>query len=168
MEVLVHKEGRIAFLLRKRMAFVTSSFRVEQLPAALSRVTDRVLVASHEAIERGVEGKLCALIRCDGADQIASVNGAPEHTLKLLLIFRHSRNPRDSSIHAGLTHFARINDRKSRLLLEGFCMPVPKLRDVVESVENRRRIALPGAAFDADRNGPAVSERERWIVACTA
>src|ERR1700756_4109586 len=103
MKIFIHKEGRITFLLCERMAFVKTSFRVEKLPASFSGVTDRVFAPSDEVIERGVEGKLCALVRCDGTDKIISVNRAPEYTPKLLLIFGHGRNPGDSSIHAGLT-----------------------------------------------------------------
>src|ERR1700755_2352008 len=86
-------------LLQRAFVLKSSQPRLAESLIAFSSPGD-------EVIKRGVEGKLCALVRCDGADEIASVNRAPEHTLKFRLIFGHGRNPGDSGIHAGLTHLA--------------------------------------------------------------
>jgi len=55
-----------------------------------------------------------------------------------------------------------------RLLLQRIDPAVPKLRLVIERVQNSRRIALTGASGDADRDRAAVGEGARRIVTCRA
>src|SRR4051812_25929083 len=113
----VVKECGVALFFCERMAFITAGFGVEKLPASLSGLADCVPVPCDEVVERGIEGKLRPLVRCDGTEKIGTVTRMAEHTLKRLSIFRQIRNPGDNCIYAGLPHFGRIHHRKSSLLL---------------------------------------------------
>ena len=65
---------------------------------------------------------------------------------------------------ARLAHLHWIDDRQRRLLLKRLDPAVPELRLVVEGIQNGRRVALADAAFDTDRNRPAVGESAGGIV----
>jgi hypothetical protein len=54
-EILIHKEDRIALLFRQGVAFVTTSFGVEQVPAGFRGLADCVFVALDETVEWGIE-----------------------------------------------------------------------------------------------------------------
>src|SRR6516164_7894962 len=109
------------------MAFIAPGLRVENVPPSLGGLADRCLVSSYKVIERRIERKLSTLVRSDRAHQVSSVNRPAKNTTKRLFIFWQSRNPSNSSLQAGLAHFARINNGKNRLFLQGFCTPVPEL-----------------------------------------
>src|ERR1700758_4727529 len=123
MEILVHKEERIALFRCQRMAFVTTSLGVKKLPASLSGVADCVLLPSDELIERGIERKLRALVGCDSAYKIDSVNRTTEYTPKFLLVFGYCCDPGHSSVQTRLAHFAWIHDGENRLVLKSFERP---------------------------------------------
>jgi hypothetical protein len=72
--------------------------------------------------------------------------------LEGLLIFPNRYELGDGSIHAGLAHFKRIDDRQRCLLLERVYPAIPELRLVVEGIQNGRCVAFANAAFDADRS----------------
>src|SRR5271166_6556116 len=150
------------------MAFVATSFGVEKLPASLSGFADGVLIAGYEVIERRIEGKLGALVGCDSTDQIGSVWCAAEDFAERLLVFGHGRDGSHCSVEVGLAHLTRIDDGKSRLIFESFRPAVPELRLVIERIQNRRRVALAGAAFNSDGHGSSVGESERGVMAGTA
>src|SRR5919106_946758 len=61
-------------------------------------------------------------------------------------------------LQRGLAHFKGVNDRKARLLLEGLGPAIPKLRLVVEGVQDGGGVPLADSAMDADRNRPTVGE----------
>src|SRR5947209_6609829 len=119
-------------------------------------------------VEGRVERHLRPFVGRDRADQVGAIDRVAEDLLKALPVFLDRGDPGHRGVQAGLTHFNWINNRQLRLLLERLRPAVPELRFVVEGVQDRRRVALADAAFDADRGGPAVAERTRGIVAGAA
>src|SRR5260370_19238226 len=87
---------------------------------------------------------------------------------KALVVLFDRRDPAERSMHAGLAHFDRIDDRPRGLLLERFCPAVPELRLAEEGVQDGHCVALTDGAIDADRGGPAVGESPGGIVTGTA
>jgi hypothetical protein len=84
------------------------------------------------------------------------------------LIARVAGDLGHSIADTGRAHLEGIRDRQCRLLLQRIDPAVPKLRLVIERVQNSRRIALTGASGDADRDRAAVGEGKRGIVASCA
>jgi hypothetical protein len=54
-KILIYKKDRIARLFRQGVAFVTTSFAVEQVPASLRGLADCVFVARDETVEWRIE-----------------------------------------------------------------------------------------------------------------
>ena len=73
-----------------------------------------------------------------------------------------------SRVQVWMPHLAGINNREPGLLFKGLGPAVPKLRLVIQGVQNRRRIALANAAFYTNRGGFSVGEGEVWIMAGAA
>jgi hypothetical protein len=93
------------------VAFVAARLCIKKLPAALCGIIDGVLVARDEAIERRIKQGLRSFVGRDRAHQVRSIGRATKDGLQGLLIFPDRREPGDGSIHAGLAHFKRIDDR---------------------------------------------------------
>jgi hypothetical protein len=96
------------------------------------------------------EGRQRALVRGDGREQVPFVHVASEGLCKLPPIVGVARDVGDGVANAGGAHLERIGDRQRRLLFQRIDPAVPKLRLVIERVQNSRRIALTGASGDAD------------------
>src|SRR6266849_759603 len=150
------------------MAFIAVAPGVKELPAALGGGINGVLVAGDEVIERRIKRQLCSFVGRDGAQQVGAVGRAAEDALERLLVFSDGCDSGDRSIQAGLTHFNRIDDRQSGLLLERIHSAVPELRFVVECVQNSRGVTLADTAFDTNRGGPPVGESAGGIMTGTA
>jgi len=67
-----------------------------------------------------------------------------------------------------MAHLNGIDNRECRLFLERINPAAPKLRLVIEGVQNSWGIALANAAFDADGGPFPIGEGERGIMACAA
>src|SRR6266851_3654107 len=78
------------------------------------------------------------------------------------------RDAGDRCIEIRLAHFARIDDRLCRLLLECPHAAVPKLRLVIKSIQDSWRVSLADVAFNTDRDGSAVGESLLGVMAATA
>jgi hypothetical protein len=167
-KVIVYKGGDVSLLFRERMAFIAAGLSVEQLPAALCRIVDGIIIARNEVVERRIERNLRTFVGGDCAHQVGAIGCPPEDLLETLPVFFDRPNPSYGGIHARLIHFHRINDRQRRLVLEGFCSSVPELGLVEEGVQNGRRVALADAAFDTDRRCLAVGESSGGTVIGTA
>src|SRR5438132_7669979 len=150
------------------MTFVAARLVVEELPAALGRVVNRVLVASDEVIERRIKRQLRSFVGRDGAQQVRAVGRAAKDDTEISLVFLDRCDLRYRSIQVGMTHLNGVDNRERSLLLERVHATVPKLRLIIEGVQNGRRIALADATFDAEGGGPPVGKGEFWIMACAA
>ena len=150
------------------MAFIAATLGVEKLPAALRRIVDGVPIPRNEVIERRIERNLRPFVGHDGPHQVGAIGWVTGDLLKDLVVFLDRCDPGHRSIHAGLTHFNRIDDRQCRLLLERIYPAVPELRLVVESVQNGRGVALADAALDPDQRRLAIGESAGGIVTGTA
>src|SRR5207302_5012223 len=71
----------------------------------------------------------------------------------------------DSIADTGRAHLEGIRDRQRRLLLERTDSAIPKLRLIIERVQDGWRVALTDKAVDADRRGAAVGESACRMVA---
>src|SRR6266851_643171 len=150
------------------MAFIAAATGVKQLPAAPSAGINGVPVASNEVVERSIKRQLRSFVGRDGPQQVGAVRCAAENVAEVLLVFRDGCHLSHGSIEAGLAHFKRIDDWQRCLLLQRLHPAIPELRLVVEGIQNSRRVALPDAALNADRDGSPVSEGARGIMAGTA
>jgi hypothetical protein len=119
-------------------------------------------------IEGRVKRNLRSLVGRDGPQQVGAVGRAAEDAPESGLVFRDGRDPGHGSVHAGLSHLGRIDDRQCRLLLERLHAAVPELRLVVEGVQDGRCVALADAALDSDRGGFPVGESACGIMARAA
>src|SRR5207245_3900224 len=99
-EVVVGEVGGVPRLLGQRMAFVAAGAGVEELPAAPGGAVDGRRVTSDEAIERGVERRLRALVGRDGAQQIAGVGRTAEDLSEGGPVFRDGRDAVRRSVKA--------------------------------------------------------------------
>src|SRR5260370_15830227 len=167
-KVVVRKVRDVPLVYRQRMAFIAAATGVKELPAALGAGINGVLVAGDEVIERRIKRQLRSLVGRDGAQQVGNVEGAAEDAHEGLLVFSDGCDLGHRRIQAGLTHFNRIDDRQSGVLLERLYAAVPELRLVVECVQNSRGVTLADTAFDTNRGAPSVGESIRRIVACSA
>src|SRR6266576_1332010 len=135
------------------MTFVAARLVVEELPAALGRVVNRVLLTSDEVIERRVKRQLGSFVGGDGAQQVRAVGRAAKDDTESLLIFLDRCDPRHRCIQVGLTHLNGVDNRECSLFLERVHPTVPELSLIIESVQNGWGIALADAAFDAEGGG---------------
>jgi hypothetical protein len=69
-------------------------------------------------IKRRIKRKLRSLVGCYGPQQVGNVWRATEEASKGLIVFCDGRDAGDSCIETRLAHFARIDHRLRRLLLE--------------------------------------------------
>src|SRR5947208_3683656 len=166
MKVVIDKVGDIPRGFCQRMTFVAARLVVEELPAALGRVVNRVLLSSNEVIERTIKRQLGSFVGRDGAQQVGAVGRAAKDDTESLLVFFDRCDLRHRRIQIGLTHLNGVDNRECRLLLERVHPTVPELSLVIESVQNGWGIALADAAFDAEGGGPPVGKGKFWIMAC--
>src|SRR5882724_7874064 len=116
-------------------------------------------------IEGRVERNECPLITGNSAQHVLLVHATTERLHELLLVVLITGNFGDGIADTGRAHLERVRDRQRRLLLERIDSAVPKLRLIIERVQDGWRIALTDTAVDADRRGPAVGESACRIVA---
>src|SRR5216683_6973499 len=119
-------------------------------------------------IEWRIKRKLRSFIGRDGTQQVGDVWRVIEDATKGLIVLCDGRDTGDRCIEIRLAHFARIDDRLGRLILECPHAAVPKLRFIVKSIQDSRRVPLADVAFNTDRDGPAVGESLFGVVAATA
>src|SRR5713101_8157228 len=124
------------------MTFIAAGLSVEELPAALGRVVNGVLVAGDESIKRRIKRQLCAFVGRNGSQEVGTIGRPAKYALECLLVFLDGRDLRHSRIQVWVTH--------------------------LKGIENGRRVALADAAFDADGHGLPVGEGQLWIMACAA
>ena len=137
------------------MAQVAAGLGVEQFPAAFGQVADGVPVSGDEMIERRVERNERPLISGNGAQHVLLVHATTERLHELLVVVLITGNFGDGIADTGGAHFEGVRDRQRRLLLERIDSAVPKLRLVIERVQDGWRVALTDTAVDADRRGCA-------------
>ena len=98
------------------------------------------------------------------AHQVGTIGRTSKDFAEALIVFADTRDSRDRRIETRLSHLHWIDDRQRRLLLERLHPPIPKLRLVVQCVQNGRRVTLAGTTLDAYRYRSPVGECARWIV----
>src|SRR5205823_2381655 len=130
------------------MAFIAASTGVEEIPAALSRSIDRVLVAVDETIKGRIERNQSAFVGRNRAQEIRSTDRAAEYSAERLLVLADAYDAGNRGVQIRLAHLDRIDDRQRRLILQCLCPTIPELRLIVECVQNRRRISLSKAAVN--------------------
>src|SRR6266853_5739229 len=150
------------------MTFIAAGLSVEELPAALGRVVNGVLVAGDESIKRRIKRQLCAFVGRNGSQEVGTIGRPAKYALECLLVFLETGDLCHSRIQVWVAHLKGIDNRVRRLLLERVHPAVPELRLTVEGIQNGRRVALADAAFDADGHGLPVGEGQLWIMACAA
>src|SRR5260370_568760 len=116
-------------------------------------------------IERRVERNERPLIGGNSAQHVLLVHATTERLHELLLVVLIARNFGDGISDTGRAHLEGVRDGQRRLLLERIDAAVPKLRLVVERVQDGWRVALTDTAVDANRRGPPASECACWIMA---
>ena len=167
-EIVVREVRDVGLRVRQRVAQVAARLAIEELPASLGGVVDRAAVAGDEVVEGRIEGRLRPFVGGDGPEEIRAVGLPPEDAAERALIRLVRGDPGHRRLQGGLAHLDRVDDGQRRLLFERVHAPVPELRLVVEGVEDRGRIALAGAAVDADRGRQSVREGSGGIVARAA
>src|SRR4029450_3030031 len=93
-------------------------------------------------IERRIERSERPLISGNSAQHVLLVHAATERLYELLLVVLITGNFGDGIANTGRAHLERVRDRQRRLLLERIDSAVPKLRLIVERVQDGWRVAL--------------------------
>ena len=101
-------------------------------------------------IERRVERNECLLVSGNGAQHVLLIHVATERLHELVLVILIPGNSGDGIVDTGRAHLEGVRDRQRRLLLERIDPAVPKLRLIIERVQDGWRVALTDTAVDAD------------------
>src|ERR1700754_1604264 len=116
-------------------------------------------------IERRIERSERPLIRGNRAQEILLVHATTERLHELLLVFLITDDFGNDIGDTGRAHLEGVRDRERGLLLERMDPAVPKLRSVIERVQDGWCVSLTDTTVDADRRWPSVSESAYRIVA---
>src|SRR5258708_12794841 len=106
-------------------------------------------------IERRVERSERPLISGNSAQHVLLVHATTERLHELLLVVLITGNFGDGIADTGRAHLEGVRDRQRRLLLERIDSAVPKLRLIIERVQDGRRLALTDKAVHAPPRRPA-------------
>src|SRR5437588_7711979 len=99
-------------------------------------------------IERRVERNQRPLISGNSTQHVLRVHATTERLHELILAVLITGNFGDGIADTRRAHLERVRDRQRRLLLERIDSAVPKLRLVIERVQDGWRVALTDTAVD--------------------